>query len=77
MTNGASLPPIVMALTGASGAPYGVRLLQQLAASGRDVSLIVSTHGLRLLRTETDVGDIARPAGGGGCIGVGRPRDRP
>lgn len=58
VTRGEALPPIVMAFTGASGAPYGVRLLQQLAASGRDVSLIVSSHGLRLLRTETDVGDV-------------------
>ncbi|HEY2849015.1 MAG TPA: UbiX family flavin prenyltransferase, partial [Gemmatimonadaceae bacterium] len=52
------LPPVVMAFTGASGAPYGLRLLQQLVALGRDVSLIVSSHGLRLLRTETDVGDL-------------------
>jgi 4-hydroxy-3-polyprenylbenzoate decarboxylase len=47
-----------MAFTGASGAPYGLRLLQQFVALGRDVSLIVSSHGLRLLRTETDVGDL-------------------
>jgi 4-hydroxy-3-polyprenylbenzoate decarboxylase len=52
------LPPVVMAFTGASGAPYGLRLLQQFVALGRDVSLIVSSHGLRLLRTETDVGDL-------------------
>ena len=51
-------PPVVMAFTGASGAPYGVRLLAQLAALGRDVSLIVSPHGLRLLRTETDISDL-------------------
>lgn len=50
--------PIVLALTGASGAPYGIRLLQQLAAARRPVSLIVSAHGFRLLRTESDVGDI-------------------
>lgn len=50
---------VVMAFTGASGAPYGVRLLQQLAAAGRDVSLIISSHGLRLLRTETDIEDVA------------------
>lgn len=50
--------PIVMALTGASGAPYGIRLLQQLVAAGRDVSLIISSHGFRLLRTESDVGDV-------------------
>jgi len=52
-------PPVVMAFTGASGAPYGVRLLEQLVAKGRDVSLIVSSHGLRLLNTETDIGDVA------------------
>ncbi len=59
MSAGAKHPPIVMAFTGASGAPYGVRLLEQLAAKGRDVQLIVSSHGLRLLKTETDIGDVA------------------
>lgn len=61
--------PIVMALTGASGAPYGIRLLQQLVAAGRRVSLIVSEHGFRLLRTESDVGDVAglREVVGGGA----------
>lgn len=50
-----TIPPIVFGLTGASGAPYGVRLLQMLAAAGRPVSLIVSSHGLRLLQTETNI----------------------
>ncbi len=50
--------PIVMAFTGASGAPYGVRLLQQLVGAQRRVSLIMSSHGLRLLRTETDLLDV-------------------
>jgi 4-hydroxy-3-polyprenylbenzoate decarboxylase len=45
--------PIVFAITGASGAPYAVRLLGQLVAAKRPVQLIVSSHGLRLLRTET------------------------
>ncbi|MFI5231891.1 MAG: UbiX family flavin prenyltransferase [Gemmatimonadales bacterium] len=58
MTRARREPPVVMAFTGASGAPYGVRLLQQLTALGADVSLIVSSHGLRLLSTETDVGDL-------------------
>jgi 4-hydroxy-3-polyprenylbenzoate decarboxylase len=49
--------PIVMALTGASGAPYGIGLLRQLVGAKRRVSLIISSHGLRLLRTETDVED--------------------
>lgn len=51
--------PIVMAITGASGAAYGVRLLEQLLVAGRRVSLIVSGHGLRLLQTESDIADIA------------------
>lgn len=44
--------PIVVAITGASGAPYGVRLLEALVEAERPVWLIVSTHGLRLLETE-------------------------
>ncbi len=49
--------PIVFAITGASGAPYAVRLLDRLLAARRDVQLIISGHGLRLLRTETDLTD--------------------
>jgi 4-hydroxy-3-polyprenylbenzoate decarboxylase len=44
--------PLVMAITGASGAPYAVRALQGLVAAQRDVWLIVSRHGWRLLDTE-------------------------
>ena len=51
--------PIVMAFTGASGAPYGVRLIEQLVRAKRRVSLIVSKHGERLLRTETDLENVA------------------
>jgi flavin prenyltransferase len=50
--------PIVMAVTGASGAPYGIRLLEQLLVAERRVSLIVSSHGVRLLRTESPVDDL-------------------
>jgi 4-hydroxy-3-polyprenylbenzoate decarboxylase len=50
--------PIVLAITGASGAPYAVRLLEALVAAERSVQLIVSSHGLRLLRTETDVDSV-------------------
>jgi len=50
--------PIVVAITGASGAPYAVRLLEQLLAADRQVWLIVSSHGLRLLRTEMDLDSI-------------------
>ncbi len=55
---GAALP-VVVAVTGASGAPYAVRLLEALAAAGRDVWLIVSSHGWRLLDTESNVGSLA------------------
>jgi 4-hydroxy-3-polyprenylbenzoate decarboxylase len=50
--------PIIMAITGASGAPYAVRLLEALLQAGEQVQLIVSDHGLRLLRTETDVTSV-------------------
>jgi flavin prenyltransferase len=58
MSDGSPLP-IVMAVTGASGAPYAVRLLEAMVTSRQPVQLIVSDHGLRLLRTETDVGSVA------------------
>lgn len=48
-------PPIVMGITGASGAPYAVRLLQSLTAAHRPVSLIVSKYGMRLLATEAGI----------------------
>jgi len=51
-------PPIVVGITGASGAPYAVRLLQQLVAAHRPVSLIVSKYGMRLLETESGIGSI-------------------
>jgi flavin prenyltransferase len=47
-----------MAITGASGAPYAVRLLEALVQAQQRVQLIVSDHGLRLLRTETDINTI-------------------
>lgn len=51
--------PLVLAITGASGAPYAVRLLETLLAAGRSVQLIVSSHGLRLLSTELDIPDVS------------------
>ena len=51
-------PPIVMGITGASGAPYAVRLLEQLVAAHQPVSLIVSKYGMRLLETESGIGSI-------------------
>ena len=51
-------PPIVVGITGASGAPYAVRLLQALTGAHRPVSLIVSKYGLRLLATEAGIESI-------------------
>lgn len=53
-----SVRPIVVAITGASGAPYAVRLLESLVAAERPVQLIVSSHGLRLLATELDIRSV-------------------
>lgn len=48
--------PWVVAITGASGAPYAVRLLEVLAGNGVPLSLIVSSHGWRLLSMEAGIG---------------------
>lgn len=47
--------PVTLALTGASGAPYGVRLLQVLNDAGVPVRLIVSETGWRLLLEEEGI----------------------
>lgn len=50
--------PLVVAITGASGAPYVLKLLEALIRAQRRTWLIVSEHGWRLLSTEADVSDI-------------------
>jgi 4-hydroxy-3-polyprenylbenzoate decarboxylase len=59
--------PVVLALTGASGAPYGVRLLEVLARRQVPVWLITTSHGMRLLRDECGIDSIEalRAATGG------------
>jgi 4-hydroxy-3-polyprenylbenzoate decarboxylase len=59
--------PIVLAITGASGAPYAVRLLELLARHRLPVWLIATSHGWRLLKAECDISDEAglRAATGG------------
>ena len=65
--------PLVLALTGASGAPYGVRLLEILARNRIPVWLITSEHGMRLLQEECGIGslDALRQATGGDWSSVG------
>ena len=50
--------PVVLAITGASGAPYAVRLLEVLARARAPVWLLVSSHGLRLLRDECNISSL-------------------
>jgi 4-hydroxy-3-polyprenylbenzoate decarboxylase len=45
---------LVLAMTGASGAPYGVRLLEVLLRAGRTVHLTISSSGAEVLRQEMD-----------------------
>ncbi len=47
--------PLVLAITGASGAPYAVRLLEVLVRHEVPTWLIVSGHGQRLLREECGI----------------------
>jgi 4-hydroxy-3-polyprenylbenzoate decarboxylase len=64
--------PVVLAITGASGAPYGVRLLEVLARHRVPLWLIVSSHGMRLLEAECGIGslDALRAATGGDWASV-------
>jgi 4-hydroxy-3-polyprenylbenzoate decarboxylase len=50
--------PVVLAITGASGAPYAVRLLEVLARERVPVWLIVSSHGMRLLDAECGIDSL-------------------
>ncbi|MCP5325124.1 MAG: UbiX family flavin prenyltransferase [Oceanospirillaceae bacterium] len=47
--------PITLAITGASGAPYALRLLQCLLAADRQVYLLVSKAAQVVLATETEL----------------------
>ena len=47
---------IIMGITGASGAIYGLRLLKELAALGHEVHAVVSEHGWKVLAHECGVG---------------------
>jgi 4-hydroxy-3-polyprenylbenzoate decarboxylase len=45
---------LVLALTGASGAPYGVRLLEVLLRAGRSVHVVLSPAAVQVLAQELD-----------------------
>ena len=48
----AAVPPLVVGITGASGAPYAVRLLEVLLESGREVHLAISPSGQAVIGEE-------------------------
>jgi flavin prenyltransferase len=47
-----AITDLVLAFTGASGAPYGVRLLEVLLAADRTVHLTVSESAVEVIKTE-------------------------
>jgi 4-hydroxy-3-polyprenylbenzoate decarboxylase len=53
---------IILAFTGASGAPYGVRLLEQLLKAGCRVDLLFSKAAHMVFAMETDLNLPSRPA---------------
>jgi 4-hydroxy-3-polyprenylbenzoate decarboxylase len=50
--------PVTLGITGASGAPYAVRLLELLNETGTPTRLIVSRYGMRLLAEECGITDL-------------------
>lgn len=52
---------IALAMTGASGAPYGLRLLEQLIHAGEHVYFMISNPGLLVVNMETDLKLPGRP----------------
>lgn len=54
--------PIALAITGASGAQYALRLLECLLAAGESVYLLVSEPGQIVISMETDLALPGRPA---------------
>ena len=50
--------PLTFGITGASGAPYAVRLLAALNAARVPVRLVISAYGHRLLAEESGIADL-------------------
>lgn len=69
MTSRQTIPPptppahsgkrYILAISGASGAVYATRLLDQLLTKGHEVHLVVSDYGKRLLSDEMDITKIS------------------
>jgi len=57
-----SIDRVALAMTGASGAPYGLRMLQVLLGAGIGVDLMISTPGRMVIESETGLRLSSRPA---------------
>lgn len=71
--------PLILAITGASGAPYAVRLLEILANHHVPTWLLISTHGWRLLAEECGIKDEAalrKATGEWDCVRLFNDADR-
>ena len=71
--------PLILAITGASGAPYAVRLLDALARHRVPTWLLISTHGWRLLAEECGIKDEAalrKATGEWDCVRLFNDADR-
>lgn len=71
--------PVVLAITGASGAPYAVRLLETLSTNHVPTWLLVSSHGWRLLAEECGIKDEAglrKATGDWDCVRLFNDADR-
>lgn len=55
-------PPVTVAMTGASGAQYALRLVDVLVAAGHEVWVMVSKAAHMVIATETDTALPAAPA---------------
>ncbi|MCV2886243.1 UbiX family flavin prenyltransferase [Aestuariibacter sp. AA17] len=53
---------ITVAFTGASGAPYGLKLVASLLAAGKDVYLLISSAARVVLATENNIKIPANPS---------------
>lgn len=59
----------VVAMTGASGAAYGLRIIGELLGRGDDVDLIISTSGFLILKEEAGL-DLRGKGGGSVAEGI-------
>ena len=55
MSDGSSTDAVTLAMTGASGAPYGLRLLQMLLHAGKRVYLLMSDAAQIVMQLEVDI----------------------